>query len=156
MLFVIDTSSLIVLQKLQWLNLCELGENLFIWPVRVTEELKQQKGKNKRILALLASMIASEGRMEKAFDIAKISKTDADVISLAAENNAVVVSEDILLRHKATRLGLSTASVGALVVLLYQNELYSKHECLVRLRTLHDEKFLSKAEYRQLLQSILP
>lgn len=62
--------------------------------------------------------------MQRAFNIAKISKTDAEVISLAAENNAVVVSEDILLRHKATRLGLSTVSVGALVVLFYQTELF--------------------------------
>jgi len=156
MLFAIDTSSLIVLQKLQWLNLCDRGENQFIWPVKVTEELKRQKRRNKEILNLLTSAIASESRFQRTLKIAKISRTDADLISLAAESNAVVVSEDILLRQRATRLGLSTASLGALIVLLYQDELYSKSECLARLRTLHDEKFLSKTEYRQLLQSILP
>jgi predicted nucleic acid-binding protein len=156
MLFAIDTSSLIVLQKRQWLNLCECGENQFIWPVRVTEELKRQKGKNKKILNLLASETARESQVQKTLEIAKISRADAEVISLAAENNAVVVSEDILLRQKATRLGLSAVSVAGLVILFYQYGLYSKDECRTRLKTLHDEKFLSKTEYRQLLQSILP
>jgi predicted nucleic acid-binding protein len=154
MLFAIDTSSLIVLQKLQWLNLCERGENQFIWPERVTEELKRQKGKNKKILDLLALALTNEGQIQRALKIQKISRTDADVISLAAESNAVVVSEDILLRQKATRLGLSAVSVGTLIVLLYQCGLYSKDECLARLKKLYDEKFLSKSEYRQLFLSI--
>jgi predicted nucleic acid-binding protein len=154
MLFAIDTSSLIVLQKLQWLNLCERSENQFIWPERVTDELKRQKGKNKKILDLLASAITREGKIQRTLKIKKISRTDADVISLATESNAVVVSEDILLRQEAARLGLSAVSTGTLIVLLYQCELYSKDECLTRLKKLYDEKFLSKLEYRQLLMSM--
>lgn len=42
MRFVIDTSTLIVLQKLGWLSLCSQSGNEFIWPSTVTQELKIQ------------------------------------------------------------------------------------------------------------------
>jgi len=60
MLFAIDTSTLIILQKLGWLNLCRQGENKFIWPPGVTKELKLQKSKNQAIFDLLDSGSTSE------------------------------------------------------------------------------------------------
>jgi len=88
MLFVIDTSTLIVLQKLGWLSLCSQSGNEFIWPPSVTQELKIYKGKNTKILALLSSGITSEEEVHRQLLITEISKTDTEVISLAAEHQA--------------------------------------------------------------------
>lgn len=64
MLFVIDTSSLIVLRKLAWLQLFQHQELEFIWPAKVSEELRFQKAKNKEILNLLTSGSASERQIQ--------------------------------------------------------------------------------------------
>jgi len=156
MLFAIDTSTLIILQKLGWLSLCDEKAYDFVWPSKVTQELKHQKSKNKAVLDLLSSGKAKQGTIQRALEIKGISKTDAEVISLAAENNATVISEDFLLRKKATKLGVSAISLAVFSVILYQIGLSSKEACLDRLRTLHEKEFLSTADYRQYLQGLLP
>lgn len=156
MLFAIDTSTLIILQKLGWLDLCRQGENKFIWPPGVTLELKQQKGRNKEIFDLLASGIVTESEMEKQLSIEGVSVTDAGVISLAIERQATVLSEDVLLREKAAKIGCPTNSLASFCVLIYQSGLSTRDECLARLKTLNDRRFLSTAEYRQFLQGLLP
>jgi len=156
MLFVIDTSSLIVLKTLGWLNLCRSGDNEFIWPASVTQELRERKDDNKLILDLLASGDSREERVYKFINVGEISGTDAEVISLAAECNAFIVSEDKPLRKKAARLRLTALSVATLVTMLYQDGQCAKEECLARLRRLYDDEFLSKTEYHQILQGILP
>lgn len=156
MLFVMDTSSLIVLRKLAWLQLFQLQELEFIWPVKVSEELRLQKTKNKEILDLLASGAASERPIQQPIKIEDISLTDAEVISLAVECQAVVVSEDTLLRQKAVKLALTSLSIAALFRLLYVCGILSKDEYVARLKSLHDKKFLSKSEYRRLLQGMMP
>jgi predicted nucleic acid-binding protein len=154
MLFAIDTSTLIVLYKLKWLGLCSYGGNEFIWPPSVTQELKRQKGKNKAILDLLTSGIAGENEVVRQLQIGEISQTDVEVISLAAERQATVISEDVLLRKKAAKLGYSANSLASFCVLLYQSGLFSKAECLDRLKTLNENTFLSTADYRQFLQGL--
>jgi predicted nucleic acid-binding protein len=156
MLFAIDTSSLVALRRLTWLDLIQHQGLEFIWPSSVSKELLLRKGKNKEIFDLLADGSASESAIQRPLKIEEISQTDADVISLAAERQAVVVSDDALLRQQATKRGISAISLAALVRLLYQCSVFSKNEYLSRLRTLHDKKFLSKSEYRRLLQGIMP
>jgi len=156
MLFAIDTSTLILLQKLGWLSLCDEEAYDFIWPARVTQELKRQKSKNKAVLDLLNSGRAKEGTIQRSVEIKDISKTDAEVISLAAENNATVISEDVLLRKKAEKLKVSAISLASFSALLYQAGLSSKDEYLSRLKTLHEKTALSKSEYHQYLQGLLP
>jgi len=96
MLFAIDTSTLIILQKLGWLDLCRQGDNKFIWPPGVTKELKLQKSKNLAIFDLLDSGVVTESGMHRPLSIEGISVTDADVISLAIERQTTVLSEDVL------------------------------------------------------------
>lgn len=156
MLFVIDTSSLIVLKTLGWLNLCRSGNNKFIWPSGVTQELKQRKDDNKTILDLLSSGDSSEEQVYKLITIEEISSADAEVISLAAERNAFIISEDKPLRKKAVRLRLTALSVASFITMLYQDGQCAKEDCLARLRRLFDDEFLSKTEYHQILQGILP
>jgi predicted nucleic acid-binding protein len=156
MLFAIDTSTLLVLRKLEWLSLCSQTDSKFIWPPSVTQELKRQKGKNKVILDLLTSGVASEEEVHRQLVIAEISQTDIEVISLAAERQATVISEDALLRDKAAKLGYSANSLASFCVLLYQSGLFSKDECLVRLKTLNGKKLLSTTDYRQFLQGLVP
>lgn len=155
MRFVIDTSTLIVLRKLGWLSLCSLGNHELMWPSKVTRELKRRKAKNKEIFDLLTSGDAIECDTLKPLVIRDISNTDAEVIALAAERNATVISEDALLRAKATDVGLPAVSVAVFVVLLYQKGYLPKDECVSRLKKLQDERFLSKSEYRQLLQWVM-
>ena len=155
MLFVIDTSSLIALKALDWLNLVQSSQNEFIWPSRVTQELRQQKAKNKKILDLLASGEMREELAQNFFKFEGISDTDSEVICLAAERNAFVVSEDVLLRHKAIKHGLSAVSIATLLVLLHQNGLLPKEECLARLNRVYEEKLLSRSEYHQLVQGVV-
>lgn len=138
------------------MSLCSQTDNKFIWPPSVTQELKRQKGKNKVILDLLTSGEASEEEVQRQLIITEISQTDVEVISLAAERQATVISEDALLRNKATKLGFSANSLASFCVLLYQSELSSKDECLARLKTLNEKKLLSNTEYRQFLQGLLP
>lgn len=154
MRFVIDTSTLIVLQKLGWLSLCCQSDNEFIWPSTVTPELKIHKAKNREILDLLTSKAFREVKINKQLIITEISTTDAEVISLAAERQATVISEDILLREKALQLGLSAFSLAVLVIIFYQNGFFVRDECLDRLKKLYDERFLSKSEYHKLLQGL--
>lgn len=156
MLFAIDTSSLIVLRKLSWLQLFQYQGLEFIWPAKVSGELRLQKVKNKEILDLLTAGSASERPVQQPVKIEGISQTDAEVISLAVVCQAVVVSEDTLLRQKAAKLGIPAISVAALMRLLYQCGVLPKDECVARLKSLHDKKFLSKSEYRRLLQGVLP
>jgi predicted nucleic acid-binding protein len=156
MLFAIDTSTLIVLHKLKWLGLCSCGDNEFIWPPSVTQELKRQKGKNKAILDLLTSGVASENEVQRQLLITEISETDVEVISLAAGRRATVISEDIPLREKALKLGISAVSLVVLLTMFYQQGLLSKDDYLARLKILYEEKFLSRSEYHQLLRGILP
>ncbi len=141
MLFVTDTSTLIVLRKLEWLDLCISGDVEIIWPQLVTQELREQKRKNQKILALLASHQAEEVEVHKHITLSGISQTDAEVISLASELNAAVLSEDKLLRQKAERLAISTFSISTLVRRLYQIGTFSQQECLLRLSILHRKFF---------------
>jgi len=154
MLFVIDTSTLIILQKLGWLSLCSQSDNEFIWPPSVTQELKIHKAKNREILVLLTSGITREVEIHKHLIITEISSTDAEVISLAEEHQATVISEDIPLREKALKLGLSAFSLAVLVTIFYQHGFLLKDECLARLKELYGERFLSKSEYHKLLQGL--
>jgi len=156
MQFVIDTSTLIILQKLGWLNLCHHGDNKFIWPPSVTLELKFKKSKNKEVFDLLTSGVVTESEMRRQVSIEGISVTDAEVISLAIERQATVLSEDVLLREKAAKIGCPANSLASFCVLIYQSGLSTKDECLTRLKTLNDRKFLSTTEYRQFLQGLLP
>jgi len=156
MLFAIDTSTLIILQKLGWLSLCDKTEYDIVWPATVTQELKRQKSRNKAVLDLLNSGKAKERTIQRSREIKDISKTDSDVIFLAAENDATVISEDVLLRKKALKLKVSAISLASFSVLLYQTGLSSKNECLHRLKTLHEKTALSKSEYHQYLQGLLP
>lgn len=156
MLFVIDTSTLIILQKLGWLDLCRQGENKFIWPPGITLELKLQKSKNKEIFDLLDSDITSEVEPQSRLNFTEISSTDNEVIALASERSAAVLSEDKLLCKKASKLGLSTISVAGLIITFYQRGLYSREECLACWKKLHESKFLSKTDYHQLLQGMMP
>jgi len=156
MLFAIDTSTLIILQKLGWLNLCRYGDNKFIWPPSVTVELKLQKSKNKEIFDLLDSGVTNEVEIRNRLSFAEISTTDTEVISLAHERSATVLSEDKLLCKKASKLGLATISVAGLIMTFYQRGFFSKEECLTRWKELYEGKFLSKPEYHELLQGIMP
>lgn len=156
MLFAIDTSTLIILQKLGWLNLCRQGENKFIWPPGVTLELKLKKSKNKEIFDLLDSGVTNEIEPQSRLSFAEISTTDNEVIALAGERSATVLSEDKLLCKKASKLGLSTISVAGLIMTFYQRGLSSKEECLACWKKLYEGKFLSKPEYHELLQGIMP
>jgi len=156
MLFAIDTSTLIILQKLGWLNLCRHGENKFIWPPGVTQELKLKKSKNQAIFDLLESGVTSEVEIQRRLNFAEISTTDNEVIALAGERSATVLSEDKLLCKKASKLGLSTISVAGLIMTFYQRGLSSKEECLACWKKLYEGKFLSKPEYHELLQGIMP
>lgn len=122
----------------------------------MSEELRLQKAKNKEILDLLASGSVSERPIQQPIEFEEISQADAEVISLAVACQAVVVSEDALLRQKAAKLGISAISVAALLRLLYQCGVYPKDEYVARLKSLHDKNFLSKSEYRRLLQGIVP
>ncbi|MEK7729849.1 MAG: hypothetical protein AAB354_15685, partial [candidate division KSB1 bacterium] len=83
-----------------------------------------------------------------------ISQTDADVISLAMQDGGIVLSEDGLLRHSALKLGLAAFSLSSLLLWFYQGGIFTKDECRNRLHRLHERDFLSKAEYRRLLQEL--
>ncbi len=155
MLFVIDTSTLILLRKLGWLDMCCLGDTQLIWPPRVTQELKQRKQANKAVLELLATKTVAEVAIRKPITFAELSATDAEVISLAAESTACILSEDKELRSKASRLGVSQMSLAVFTTLLYQLGLFSNEECLTRLQKLHEAKLLSKSDYHLLLQGIM-
>ncbi len=151
MFFAVDTSTLIVLRELDWIALCNQSGHQFMWPSSVTEELKRQKGKNQKFLSLLASHEALEHALKQPMYIEEISQTDADVIALAREQKITILSEDILLRKKADRVGVSAISLASFCVLLYQSGFFSKDECLARLKALFEKKFISQATYRQLL-----
>ncbi len=129
MLFATDTSTLIVLRKLDWLNLCSLSDTKIIWPRRVTQELRQQKSKNQKILALLNSHQTEEIEAHRPLTLSEISQTDADVISLAAEWNCAVLSEDKVLRQKAMKLGIATFAISTLVTRFYRGGAFTKDEC---------------------------
>jgi len=123
MLFAIDTSTLIILQKLGWLSLCDKTEYDVVWPAMVTQELKRQKSRNKAVLDLLNSGKAKERTIQRSREIKDI---------------------------------VSVISLASFCVLLYQSDLSSKAECLSRLKTLHETTALSKSEYHQYLQGLLP
>jgi len=156
MLFVADTSTLIALRKLERLDLCRKGKNQIIWPNRVTQELRSQKRKNQKILALLALHQVDEVEAAKPIVFTGISQTDADIISLASEWSGAVLSEDKLLRQKATKLRIPAFSVSTLILWLYHCDVFLKDECLARLQVLLEKRFLSQVEYRKILQGISP
>ena len=112
MLFAVDTSTLIVLRELGWVDLCNQSGHLFVWPSSVTEELKRQKRKNENFLSLLATQVAIEHAPRQHLRIEEISQTDADVIAVAREQRITILSEDILLRKKAERTGVSAISLA--------------------------------------------
>lgn len=151
MLFAVDTSTLIVLRELDWIDLCNQTGHQFVWPSSVTEELKRQKSKNQKLLSLLASHEAIEHAPRQPLQIVEISQTDADVIAVAREQQATILSEDILLRKKAERAGVSAIALASFCVLLYQSGFFAMDECQARLKTLLEKRFISQTTYRQLL-----
>ena len=156
MLFAIDTSTLIILQKLGWWHLCRQSDNKFIWPPSVTKELKLQKSKNQAIFDLLDSGVTREVEIQRQLNFAEISTTDSEIIALASEHSAAVLSEDKLLCKKASKLSLPAISVAGLIMTYYQCGLSSREECLACWKKLYEGKFLSKHEYHELLQGIMP
>jgi len=149
-LFVVDTSCLIVLQKLGWLDELRQPDDTFLCPTKVIHELKN----NKTLLKWINKGIVGVVKVEKPISITAISTTDAEVISLALERGAGILSEDKELGKKAERLGISVYNLASLFMLFYQYGRIDQRGCLKRLRTLADEKFISQTLYRQLLMSI--
>jgi predicted nucleic acid-binding protein len=150
MLFVVDTSSLIVLQKLGWLDKLSHPDDEFICPPKVIQELKN----NKKLLGWLKQKAISETKVEKPIKISDISATDAEVVSLALEQSGSVLSEDLLLSKKAQRLAIPVYNLSRLIVLYYQLNRITQDDCLIRLKTLVDKSILPKTIYRQLVESI--
>ncbi len=151
MLFAVDTSTLIVLRELDWIDLCIQAGHQFIWPSSVTEELEGQRSKNQKLLRLLATQEAIEQAPQQPLRIEEISQADADVIAVAREQQATILSEDILLRKKAERTGVSAIALASFCVLLYQSGFFSRDECFARLKTMFEKRFISQTTYRQLL-----
>jgi predicted nucleic acid-binding protein len=146
----VDTSSLIVLQKLGWLEELSHPDDEFLCPSKVIQELKN----NKKLLGWLKQKGISATKVEKPIKISGISATDAEVVSLALEHSGSVLSEDLLLSKKAQKLTIPVYNLSRLIVLYYQFNRIAQDDCLIRLKTLVDKNILPKIIYRQLVESI--
>ncbi|MCI0697002.1 hypothetical protein L0337_33975 [candidate division KSB1 bacterium] len=150
MLFVVDTSSLIVLQKLGWLEELSHPDDEFLCPPKVIQELKN----NKKLLGWLNEGTIAITEVKKPMLISGISETDVEVVSLAIEKSGSILSEDLLLRKKAEKLRIAAFNVPELIVLYYQHDRIDQHTCITRLEKLVAATALSKAVYRKLLEII--
>ena len=151
MLFVVDTSCLIVLERLNWLDeLLSHADDTFICPPRVIQELKN----NTLLLKWLKKGIVGITNVDKPILMTGISVTDAEVVALALERGGSILSEDMLLSKKAQKLALPVYNVSRLIVLYYQYGRFKHEDCLARLKILVAEHIISKTFYRQLLENI--
>jgi rRNA maturation endonuclease Nob1 len=150
MLLVADTSSLIGLQKLGWLGDLRHQEDTCLCPVKVIQELKNDR----KLIKWLKEGAVITSEVEKPLSISGISETDVEVISLAFEKGGSILSEDVGLGQKAKRIGIPVYNITRLVVLYYQYGRIDQNTCLTRLRTLVTEKMLSQDMNRQLLEII--
>lgn len=150
MLFVVDTSSIIILEKLDWLNDLHHRDDVFIRPPQVIRELRNQKN----LLKKLKNGIVTVTQIIRPISMTAISETDSAVVSLALEKSCSILSDDAGLREKAGVLGISAFNMAGFVTLSYQHGRFDKNECLAKLKTLVDSKLLSHFNYRQILRSI--
>lgn len=151
MLFVVDTSCLIVLQRLDWLEeFLSHADDTFICPPRVIQELKN----NTMLLKWLKTGIVGITNIDKPILMTGISVTDAEVVALALERSGSILSEDTLLSEKAQKLALPVYNLSRLIVLFYQYGRFTHEDCLARLKILADEHIISKIFYRQLMENI--
>lgn len=150
MLFIVDTSSLIVLQKLGGLEELSHPDDEFLCPPKVIQELKN----NKKLLGWLNEGTVAVTEVKKPMLISGISETDVEVVSLAIEKSGSILSEDLLLRKKAEKLGIAAFNVPELIVLYYQHGRIDQHTCITRLKKLVAATALSKAVSRKLLEII--
>jgi len=151
MQFVVDTSCLILLQKLNWLDefLCH-AEDIFICPPRVMQEVKNDKKLLKWLKIGTVAVIA----VNKSMSITGISETDNEVVALATEKNWSILSEDLLLRQKAEKLAIPAFNLAELIVLYYQYARIDQDACINRLNALFAKAALSKTAYRELVEII--
>jgi len=151
MLFVVDTSCLIVLQRLNWLEeFLSHADDTFICPPRVIQELKNDK----KLLKWLKTGVVPVIEVKKPMSIAGISETDSEIIALATEKGWSILSEDLLLRQKAEKLAIPAFNVAELIVLWYQNVRIDQNACITRLNTLVAKTALSKTVFRELVEII--
>ena len=127
MLFIVDTSCLIILQKLGWLDELRQPDDTFWCPPKVIHELKN----NKTLLKWINKGIVGVAKVEKQISITAISATDAEVISLALEWGGGLLSEDKELGKKAERLGVSVYNLAGLFMLFYMKITISMPEPLI-------------------------
>jgi len=152
MLFVVDTSSLIVLEKLSWLDeLCHVDDT-WLCPSEVFQELK----KDRKLLQWLKERNIAIIKAERPVSITELSQTDVEVISLALEKGGCILSEDKPLGQKAERMEIPVYNIGSLVMLFYQYGRIDQSNCLERLTILANENFISQTLYRQLLKCLKP
>jgi predicted nucleic acid-binding protein len=154
MRFILDTSSLINLRDLGWLNLLRYPENSFSCPDKVEQEIRRKKRKNKEILKLIQDGVIAVQKIIHPITFSLLSNTDSDAISLGIENKSTVVSEDGLLRQNAILLGVPALDIAGMLFIFFQEERIEQNEYLSRLKILFEHQTLSKSRYHQLLMAL--
>ena len=151
MLFVIDTSCLIVLQRLDWLEeFLSHDDDTFLCPPGVAQELRN----NTKLLKRLKQGMVGITNVDRPIAMTSISATDAEVIALALECGGNILSEDTELRKKAGNMGIPAINIAGLIASSYQYGRFDQNECLERLKILVSKRFLSQANYRKIVRSV--
>jgi hypothetical protein len=151
MQFVADTSCLILLQRLNWLDeFLSHAEDTFICPPRVMQEIKSDK----KLLKWLKKGTVAVIAVNKSMSITGISETDSEIIALATQKGWSILSEDLRLRQKAEKLVIPAFNVAELIMLWYQHARIDQNACIARLNTLVAQAALSKIVYRELVEII--